>query len=40
MIEDLNKQAMRMISPNLEKIYNEYLAGQNQDTSDDEEALI
>ena len=27
-------------SPDLEKTYNEYLAGQNQDTFDDEEALI
>ena len=28
------------ILPDLEKTYNEYLAGQNQDTSDDEDALI
>lgn len=39
-IEDAYKRAGRMISPDLAKTYSEYLAGQNADAFDDDEALV
>jgi type III restriction enzyme len=39
-IEDAYKRAARMISPDVAKTYSEYLAGNNGDAEDDEEALV